>query len=259
MRTVVGVFRSRREAERAAEELRANGIAGARINLLTPGASERDLAAVPVTETEQPGMGKAVGGLIGGALGAAGGMQLGTAVASVFLPGVGPVLAFGAVAAALLGVGGIVGGAAAGGALEESTTEGLPKDELFLYEDALRQGRSVVVVLGEDDQVAEAARGVLARAGAESLDAARESWWVGIRDAEEQRYVAHGHDFESDEPTFRRGFEAALHHRTRGEDYAEVVEYLRERFPDVYAEEAFRRGFERGRAYFWVFKDPTSE
>ncbi len=135
----------------------------------------------------------------------------------------------------------------------------MPKDELFLYEDALRQGRSVVIVLAEADPAAEAARGVLGRVGAESLDAARESWWVGIRDAEEQRYVAHGHDFVSDEPTFRRGFEAALHHRTRGKEYADVVEYLRERFPDVYADEAFCRGFERGRAYFWVFKDRTPQ
>lgn len=256
MQTVVGVFPSRTTAERAVEDLRASGIAISRINLLTPGASEKELAAVPLTETEQPGMGSAVGGVIGGALGAAGGVHLGTAVASALLPGVGPVVAIGAAAAALLGIGGIVGGAVAGGALEDLATEGLPKDELFIYEDALRQGRSIVIVLAEDDQAADAARGVLARAGAESLDAAREKWWLGIRDVEEEGYTAQGHHgFEAVEPTFRRGFEAALHHGTRGKAYADVLEYLRHRYPDVYADETFRRGFDRGRAYFWVIKD----
>jgi len=46
---------------------------------------------------------------------------------------------------AALGTGGAIGGAALGDALDEGMTEGLPKDELFIYEDALRQGRSVVI------------------------------------------------------------------------------------------------------------------
>ena len=35
-------------------------------------------------------------------------------------------------------------GAVAGGALEDGLAHGLPKDELYLYEDALRKGHSVV-------------------------------------------------------------------------------------------------------------------
>lgn len=255
MHSVVGVFSSRAAADHAVEELKRTGIAISRIHLLTPGASEAEMGAVPVTETEQPGMGKTVGGLIGGALGAAGGIQLGTAAATALLPGVGPVLVLSTAAATLLGAGGIVGGAAAGQALENLTMEGLPKDELFVYADALGHGRSIVLVFAEDAQAAGDARRILMRAGAESLDAARDTWWLGVRSAEEEQYVAAGHDFQADEATFRRGFEAALQPRARGKTYAEVAEELRQGYPEVYAEEAFRRGFERGRAYSWIVRD----
>ena len=30
--------------------------------------------------------------------------------------------------------------------MERSTTQGLPEDEIFVYEDALRKGRSVVIL-----------------------------------------------------------------------------------------------------------------
>ena len=119
-------------------------------------------------ETEQPGMGKAVGGVIGGAVGMAAGMELGAAAATILIPGVGPVLAMGMAAAAILGVGGVVGGAAAGAALEKDSTTGLPVDELFVYKDALKQGRSVIFVEARDDDEAAKAHAVFANAGAES-------------------------------------------------------------------------------------------
>ncbi len=56
---------------------------------------------------------------------------------------------------------------------ENARSDGLPKDELVVYEDTLRQGRTVLIALTEDATQAEAARG---QAGAESLDAARDTW-----------------------------------------------------------------------------------
>ena len=88
--------------------------------------------------------------------------------------------AIGLAAAALLGAAGAVGGAKAAGKLEEKTEEGLPKDEIYLYEDALAHGRSIVFVLADSTEQAQAARQALEQAGAESLDAAAESWWVGV-------------------------------------------------------------------------------
>ncbi len=243
MRTVVGIFTSRADAERAIRPLRSMGIGEEKINYLAPGASKEALEAVPTTETEQPGMGKALGTVVGGVAGATGA----TAAASLLIPGIGPVVALGVAAAALLGA---AGGATVGGALENSLSQGLPKDELFVYEDALRQGRTVIVVLAEEGIQANAVRNALAQAGAESLDAARERWWIGQRHAEEERYLTQGRDFEPDERTYRRGFEAALHPATRGKPFEEVREFLRERYPNVYHEEAFRRGYERGQVYY---------
>jgi hypothetical protein len=238
------------DAKRAAENLRAAGIPGDHINLLMPGTTDAELeAAVPTSDTEQPGMGSALGGVVGGAMGAAGGLPIGAALASLLVPGVGPVLAAGVIGAALLGAGGAVAGAAAGGKLEESI-EGLPHDELFVYEDALRQGKSVIIVVTDDDAQDETARGVMAaQPGVESIDAARENWWIGLRDAEEEEYKGQGGDFKQDEPVYRRGFEAAQHPHLRGKTYDEVTEGLRERYSDAYETESFRRGYERGQNY----------
>lgn len=249
MKTVVGIFTSQREAERAVDLLRAAGIAESCINLLTPCADAQDLDAVPTTQTEQPGMGKALGGVVGGAAGLAAGSHLGSVVATSLIPGVGPVIAIGIASAALLGIGGAVGGAVAGGAVENSLATGLPEDELFVYEDALRKGRSVVFVLTDDEAWAEGARDALAQAGAESLDAARRQWWIGLRGAEEEAYRTQGGDFQQDETEYRCGFEAALHKTTRDKSYQEATSYLRDRYPQLYQKESFRRGYERGRTY----------
>jgi hypothetical protein len=250
MRSVVGTFSSRPAAERACDRLRRTGIAQERINLLTPASSETEVhGAVATEDTEQPGMGGAVGGVVGGVVGAAGGMGLGAAAASLLVPGVGAVSAAGLAAAALFGAGGAVGGRAAGAALERSMSHGLPKDELYLYEDALRHGRSVLFLLTEDEEEAESARRVLAEAGAETLDAAREEWWIGLRDAEKAHYEQGGADFRTAEAVYRKGFEAALHPRARGKSYEEARGFLRERFPDLHAEEPFRRGYQRGGAH----------
>jgi len=248
MEPVVGIFTSRQGVEHAIERMRALGISQDHLNCLLPGASNAQLETVPTTDAEQPGMGKVLGGVVGGVTGASQGL-LGAAVVSALVPGVGPVMAIGLAAAALLGVGGVVAGAAVGGALEDSLEVGLPKDELFVYEDALRQGRMVLIVLTEQEK-ADAVREALAEAGAESIDAARERWWLGVRDAEAEVYTAEGLDFTMDEPMYRKGFEAALQPMTAGKSYTEALEFLRTCYPDVYREEAFRRGYARGQTYY---------
>src|SRR5919201_3713820 len=106
MQSTVGIFDSLPKVQQAIASLQAEGIPQARINILHPGNLSEQLEHVPVSETEQPGMGKAVGGLLGGALGIASGLSAGTAVASMFIPGVGPVIGIGLAAAGVLGAGG---------------------------------------------------------------------------------------------------------------------------------------------------------
>jgi hypothetical protein len=248
MIAVVGIFTSRAGVEHAIERLRALGIPQEHINCLFPGASMAELDTVPTTDAEQPGMGKVVGAVVGGVHGAFGGLA-GAAIATAVVPGIGPVMAIGLAAAALLGLGGAVAGAVAGGALEKTLDVGLPKDELYVYEDALRDGRIVLIVLANDTNQADEVREALARAGAESVDAAREHWWLGLRDAEAEAYTAQGFDFTKDEQLYRKGFEAALQPAAAGKSYADALDFLQTHYPEVYREEAFRRGYARGYLY----------
>lgn len=249
MSTVAGIFKSRADAERAADSLRSIGLTDKEISLLAPGASHADIdTTVPTTETEQPGMGSALGGVVGGAMGASAGATMGAAVASLLVPGVGPVIAAGIIGAALLGAGGAAVGATAGDALED-TVEGLPHDELYVYEDALRKGRTVVIASTTDETQSEAARGVLAQAGAESIDAAREEWWVGLRDAEQEQYTGQGKDFKQDETLYRKGFESALYSQSRGKAYEERQEFLRQQYGEECTSDAFKCGYDRGQNY----------
>jgi hypothetical protein len=91
---------------------------------------------------------------------------------------------------------------------------------------------------------------VLEGSGAESVDAARERWWIGLRDSEAFEYRAEGLDFQRDEAAYREGFEAALSFATRDRSSRDIDVLLRARYPATYREPAFRRGYDRGRAYY---------
>jgi hypothetical protein len=243
METVSGVFQSRTQAEEAVRELHTLGVPNDRIALLTPGMSDaRVEKAVPTADSEQPGMGQAMGGTVGGAMGIAGGATLGAAAASLLVPGVGPVIAGGILGAALLGAGGTAAGIAAGGALEKELEAGLPHDELYLYEHALREGNSVVIAFVETDGAIYGAQRAMTEAGAMSIDEARENWWIGLRDAEEVEYGKTGGNFQTDEANYRRGFETACREIASRKQAGELP-------ADVKSDEAFRCGYERGQTY----------
>ena len=242
MGPTVGIFFDRASAERAVGNLKAGGLSPKSIHVLVPG-SEPLVAKVPMSEAEQPGIGKA----LGGAVGVASGAEIGAAAAaSALLPVAGPAIAIGIVGAVLLSL----GGAAAGGALESALADGLPRDELFVYEDALRRGYSIVVVMPTNADEHERAVAVLEGSGAESVDAARERWWIGLREAEAFEYRAEGLDFHRDEAIYREGFEAALAARGRDRAESDPDAFLKDRYPATYREPAFRRGFARGQAYY---------
>jgi hypothetical protein len=239
---IVGIFASRSAADNAARLLRGRGFAEDQISMLLPGEPPPAVEAeVPTEEAEQSGVGQAIGGVVGGAAGASAGML----VASLLVPGVGAVTAIGIAAAALLGAAGAVGGVKAGGALEK-TRHGIPKDELYLYEDALMHGKSLVFAHPETDPQVSTAHKTLQDAGAESLESARDAWWVGIRDAEKAHYDALEGDFESSEEVYRQGLLAGLQPDFRGKTFENARPQLRSRFGDAVDHTAFRTGFVRG-------------
>ena len=254
MQAVAGVFLSHTDAERAVGILQSSGVPLDRITYLTPGKIQKD---PPVDTAEQPGMGKAIGAVVG----AAGGLTGGALLMAALLPGVGAITVMGVLGAAIVGAAGAEVGAVAGAAMENQSTEGLPEDELFVYEDALRKGRTVLVVLGDDDESAKAFRELLKAEGAESVDAARHQWWTGLRSAELEHYSAasgtSGAEFGEDEKFYRMGFEAALHARTRCMEFDQVsaemdsrLEDLKRQYPTRDVEKPFTRGYQRGRDYY---------
>ena len=249
MEVVTGVFESRDDAERAVNQLRKLGVAPEKIGLIAPGSQPDTIErGVPVTDTEEPGMGRAMGAAVGGAMGAAGGATLGLAAASLAIPGVGPVIAFGMIGAALLGTLGAAAGAAVGDQLEEQLGEGVPHEDVFLYEDSLRHGRSILIAYVEDDR-ADEARDALEDSGAADIETLREEWWEELRDDERAYYHTDGRDFDRDEVSYRRGFQAALHPRLRGKGYSDVENDLKTTYNGGELDTAFREGYERGLAY----------
>lgn len=248
MQPEVGIFSDRARAEAAAQRLREGGFGSERIEVLLPGQAVAPESVVETDDAEPPGVGRAVGGVVGGAAGATAGLGLGAAAASLLVPGIGPVTAVGLAAAALFGAAGAVGGAAAGGALEDGSQRGLPHDELYLYEDALRHGKGVVFVFIDSGDEQRRAREILEAAGAESLDAARHAWWVGIRDAERAHYSGAGGDFDAHEPVYRRGYVAALHPRRAGIAYEDALPEIRSQAGEDADHEAFRAGYRRAHA-----------
>jgi len=172
MHGTVGIFASTLDARRGAQAAFA-AVPSARLRILTPAASADEIDTLPADDAEQPGMGAAVGGVVGTAVGAA--------AASLVVPPAGLAGVAAIAGGALLGLG---SGAVAGDAFEEALSAGVPRDELVVYQEALKRGRSLVVAVVRDAEQADAARDAMAAAGAQSVDAAREDWRVGLRDVE---------------------------------------------------------------------------
>jgi anti-sigma B factor antagonist len=160
METAIGVFDSRDRAEQAVKDLIGKSVPQDAIVYLTN------------SEREATEFAKEVGAFAGGFLGGTVGMAAGSAaVALALVPGVGQVFALGVGATALFGLLGARGGAAAGKAISHDKAGPEPTVGEKSLEDAanlvevLKQGRSVIVVRTDSQQVAAAACSVLDRVG----------------------------------------------------------------------------------------------
>jgi len=179
MQTIVGIFRTRVAADRALNGLLENGIPQQSIIFLTADQPKVEVASVPTTDAEPDGMGKTLGSYVGGIVGAGAGLYLGSALARLVVPGVGPILAAGIGAAAALGLGGAAAGGTVGNATEHAMDEGAPKDDVVIYRELLKQGRSVVIVNVDSDELAARARSVMQQNQTEDIETFRKD----LRDA----------------------------------------------------------------------------
>ncbi len=182
MEGVVEVFTLRTVAENAICDLLGSFGAHA-ITFLTPEASPQEIAGVPATDAEAPGIGKAISSYVGTAIGAGAGLGLGAAAASLLVPGVGQIFAVGVGAAALLGAGGAAVGAALGETSETRLDEGIPRDQVLHFRELLRQGRSLVIVSADSAERAEKARLILRNHGGEPFDFVRKKGEQGGQEA----------------------------------------------------------------------------
>lgn len=156
-KTVVGFFDTRDQAERAVESLVQAGFVRENISVATGDLrSEVETPNIgPLHGTggdSQAGRDAAIGGLAG--------LVAGAVAASI--PGIGPLLAVGPLAAA---VGGLGIGAAAGGLIGWLVDRGVSEEEAQYYEEGLRRGGVVVSVDAADDTAANAS-GILKHNGA---------------------------------------------------------------------------------------------
>jgi hypothetical protein len=251
MKAVAGVFRSRADAERALAVAQSAGVPDENIVVLATGDIRQKAGAGSGLATEEPGIKKAEGAELE-TCGGSPGMPVFCAV----IPGVGAITAFGRLGVAVLGVAGAPVEAAAGGELEKATAEALPEDEMFVYEDALRNAATVLIILAEEHG-AETLRKLLNANGAASIEDARHRWWMGVRSAEQENYSKLNRSFTQDEKFYRLGFEASLHAKTRCREYDQVMgemtaklEDLKREYPNANVEEPFIHGYERGRDYY---------
>lgn len=149
--TVVGLFRSREQAEEAIRELRARDFDDQDISLVARG--EGDEEERMSYENQNLADGTATGGAIGGLAGLLAG------AGALLIPGIGPIIAAGPLAGALTG---IVTGGIAGGLIDY----GIPEEEGERYEQEIHKGSILVAVETDDDELAEEIVSVLRENGA---------------------------------------------------------------------------------------------
>ena len=137
--TALGVFDDRDDAQDAINALRDAGFDPSQISVL---ARDRNTANGLAEDTgSEAGTGAATGAIAGGLLGGVAGWLIG--IGALAIPGVGPIIAAGPLAAAL---GGAAIGAAGGGIIGALTGAGVPEDEARYYDEEFRRGGIVVSV-----------------------------------------------------------------------------------------------------------------
>jgi hypothetical protein len=156
--TTAGVFSSRDAAERAVCELRDAGYRDDAIGVVARRADGR-VERRSGDGAEYAGEGAAIGAAAGGAALALGSL----AVSFGVIPVIGPVLAVGPLAAALISAaGGAAGGAVAGGLIGALVGMGLSDEDARYYENEVKAGKYLVTVeCGQGDD----ARDLLRRNG----------------------------------------------------------------------------------------------
>lgn len=147
MRTVVGMFETRTEAQSAIERLQTAGIANDSISVAMRDPKEAGALSSDTGVGDLSEEGATAGAVSGAGVGALVGLAL---VGSTFLlPGVGTFLIGGPLAAALTGAG---IGAASGGLIGGLVGAGIPEDDAQEYATGMEKGHILITAHVTDSQ-----------------------------------------------------------------------------------------------------------
>ncbi len=150
MSTVIGVFSSEETAQRAIRSMRDGGFGDDEISLVAKGEDQGN-----------EGMGSmSTGTTTGGTIGGIAGLLAG--VGALAIPGIGPIVALGPIAATLSGA---VAGGITGGLIDL----GIPAQRGEYYEGKVREGKILSVIETDDEKVDQAAQ-ILRDEGAEDVE-----------------------------------------------------------------------------------------
>ncbi|MGZ9075810.1 MAG: general stress protein, partial [Burkholderiaceae bacterium] len=185
-KTIVGSFDSFEEAQEVLRDLQQKGFSRDDISVIANNATGKyssqsagvaQSRADTGTTVSDTGAATATGAAAGGVLGGAAGLVVG--LMGLAIPGIGPIVAAGPIAAALAGAG---VGAVAGGLIGGLTGVGVSEDDASYYAESVRRGGALVTVRADDSRADEAASAMRSH-GAVDIESRVEQWkqqgWTG--------------------------------------------------------------------------------
>lgn len=193
-KTIVALFDTQAAAETAVRELRDSGVEQGEISVVAKNADDTSTTVDGTSDDSSAEDGAGTGAVSGTVLGGALGLLVGTGLLAI--PGIGPVLAAGPLAAAIGTLGAAVGagalgagiGAATGGLLGGLVGAGVPEEDANIYAEGVRRGGTLVTVNANDSN-ADQVVAVLERNSPIDVDMRgseyRESGWKGFDAASE--------------------------------------------------------------------------
>jgi hypothetical protein len=220
--TVIGLYDRLEDAQNAISELVSAGFQREDISMVAAD-TEGKFKTYVGAPGEDAGEGVATGAGVGAAIGGLGGLLVG--IGALAIPGIGPVLAAGPIASALIGMG---VGAVTGGLIGALVDAGVPEEQANLYAEGVRRGGTLVKVTSREDRSDEATR-ILNRFNPIDVEERATTWrsekWSGF-DPNATPYTQT--DFERERSRFSTDME-----RQRDQERSRVHTYAMGRSADA--------------------------
>lgn len=161
-KTVIGVFDDVSDARDVVRELSDAGIDREDISIMARRGKDEGVATYE--HGDEGASGAATGAGVGATIGGIGGLLVG--LGAFAIPGIGPIVGAGWLAATIVGAG---AGALAGGLIGALADAGVPEEHAHYYAESVRRG-STLVAVNARDEMADGAAGIMRAHGAVDID-----------------------------------------------------------------------------------------